>query len=153
MVELVGVHGLHEAQMIRDLGEVRHAVRDPCAALAVLLERVLWAEHFWNALDERELFTGQKRLRAFLAVELFELGFVIEEFELARSTGHVQVNHALCAGRKMGFCREQRLSRVFFQRTLCGLDSLRAEPECAEASGAVAQKMAAGLEQELFVGE
>jgi hypothetical protein len=46
--------------------------------------RGLRAEHFRHALDEGELLALEEFLRAVLAVELGELGLVVEELELAR---------------------------------------------------------------------
>ena len=38
MVDRFGVHRLHDAQVIGDLGQMRKSVADPRAALTVLLE-------------------------------------------------------------------------------------------------------------------
>ncbi len=69
MVELVGVHGLDETEIIRDGCEVGEAIRNPRPALTVLLELELWTEHFRSALDESELFSFEELLWAFLAIE------------------------------------------------------------------------------------
>src|SRR6187551_1405374 len=65
------------------------------------LELVRCAEHLRDALDEREAFLLEERFRARLAVHLDQLWFMIEEIELRRGTGHVQVNDPLGLGGKM----------------------------------------------------
>ena len=56
MVELVGLKRFDEAYIVHDFREVRKAIRNPGSRVAVLLERILWAEHVRSALDECEVF-------------------------------------------------------------------------------------------------
>ena len=99
VVELVRLDRFQEAQIVDLLGQVGHQLRHPCTGITVLLEIILRPQHARRAVDEREAFAFQERLRALLAVELFEIRLVVEQFQLAGCTDHVQVDHPLDLGR------------------------------------------------------
>jgi len=48
------------------------------AGFTCLMKGVLWAKHFWDSLDEGELFAFEEFFRAFLTIEFFEIRFVVE---------------------------------------------------------------------------
>jgi hypothetical protein len=102
VVELIGVDGLDEAELIHDLCQVRHHFRNLSAALAVLREFESRAEHGRVGADEGVALAHDDRGRNGLAFELGQLGLVVEEVELGRRAGHEQVDDALGLGRKMG---------------------------------------------------
>ena len=54
VVELIGVHRLDEAQVVRHARQVRQHAADPGSALAVLFELMRRAEQLRRSLDERE---------------------------------------------------------------------------------------------------
>ena len=102
VVELVGVHRLDEADVIDVPGEAGHAVGDPGAGLAVLLEGEDGAEELWGAFDEGEGFAFEELGRAVFEVVFDELGLVVEKFLLGRGAGHVEVDDALGLGGNHG---------------------------------------------------
>ena len=138
VVELVGPHRFDEADLVDDFLEMGQPVGDPLAALAGLVEGELRAEHLRHALDEGELLAFEVFLRALLAVELGEFRLVVEELELARRAGHVQVDHALCLRSEVGEIGHQRIRWILLQD---GAVALRSEPQPAEADRAVLQEM------------
>ena len=85
---------------------VRQQVRDPGAALAVLLEFPLGAQQLRRLLGERvhegEALARHQRIGNRLAVVFLELRLVVEQFELAGPAGHEQVDDVLRLRRKVG---------------------------------------------------
>ncbi len=61
----------------------------------MLSEGELAGQDLGNALDEGEAFAFEKRRWSVLHVQFFELRLVIEQLQLRRRTGHVQVDHSL----------------------------------------------------------
>ena len=102
VVELVGMHRFEESELVGYPGEVGQVVGYPGTALAVLLEFALAAQHLRHPADESEFFPFQQGLRTGLPVQLFQFGLVVEEFQLRRGTGHVQVDD------RFGSCRKMR---------------------------------------------
>ena len=100
VVELVGPHRVDDRHVVDDRGEVRQQLADPRAALAVLGELVGRAEELGRALDEGEPLALEDFLGAGRAVELVELGLVVEQVVLRRRAGHVQVDDPLGLGRQ-----------------------------------------------------
>src|SRR5256885_17121642 len=94
---------MHQRDVIHDGRRVREQFADPGAAPAVLPELAPRAEQLRAvaAAHEREAFALDERLRNRLAVQLNELGLVIEQFELARSAGHEEVKDVLRARLEM----------------------------------------------------
>ena len=101
MVELIGAHGFDEAKIVDVLFQMWQAVRHPLAAFSRLMKGILRAQQLGHAADEGKALAGQEGSRAVLAIELGQFGFVIEEFQLARRAGHVQIDDALGAGGKL----------------------------------------------------
>ena len=88
------LHRADDAEVIDHLLGVGQAIADPLLVVAGLVEGILGAEHFRNALDEGEILAFEEFLRAIGAVQSGEFGFVIEKLELAGSAGHMQEDHA-----------------------------------------------------------
>ena len=109
VIELIGVHRLHEREVIRQTGQRRIHVADPLAVLPVLLERVRRAQQFGMPLDERQPPALDELLRARLVVQLVQLRLVVEQVQLRRRTGHVQVNDVFDLARQR---RQMRCHRV-----------------------------------------
>ena len=84
MVELIGAHRLDQAKVVDVLFQMWQAVRHPLAAFSRLVERILRAQQLGHAADKRKPLAHQKRRRAFLAVELGQIRFVIKKLQLAR---------------------------------------------------------------------
>src|SRR2546429_9960099 len=94
---------MHQRDVIHDGRGVRERFADPRAASAVLPELAPRAEQLRAvaAAHEREAFALDERLRNRLAVQLDELRLVIEQFELARSACHEEVNDVFRARLEM----------------------------------------------------
>ena len=92
------------------LGQVRQQAGKPRAALPVLGELVRRAEQLRVALDEREPLALEELVRAGLAVALHQLRLVVEQLQLRRAAGHVQVDDLLGLGRKMRRPVRQRIA-------------------------------------------
>ena len=80
---------------------MRQSIGHPRTRLAVLAEGVLRTEHLRDSLDEGELLALEKLLGTLFAIQLDQVGFVIEELVLRGGAGHVQVNDALCLGSEL----------------------------------------------------
>jgi hypothetical protein len=90
------------------------------------------------------LFACEERGRAIAAVESGEVGFRIEEFELAGAASHVEVDDAFGAGGEVWRVGAQWLGGVV--AGVCGGAGVGAgtEPESGEAERAVSEKVPAG---------
>ena len=96
MIDLLGLHRADDADLVGDAGDVREQVGDLLARLAVLLEfdeRPARLEH--GVLKLGELLPLGERLGERLAVELLQLGLVVEALELRRAARHAEVDHPL----------------------------------------------------------
>ena len=113
MVELVGVHRADDGQLVGDGGEIRQQFGHFDARLAVFGELVRRAEHLRHALDEREPLLLEERFGAGLAVQLLQLRLVVEQFELRRRAGHVQVDDVLGLGGEVRRLGGERIDRPF----------------------------------------
>ena len=100
MIELVSVHRLDKADIVNVLFDMRQPIGKPQAAFSGAVKRILRAQHFRHAANKSEALADQKRRRTILTVELGQLRFVIEEFQLAGRARHVQINDALGVSRK-----------------------------------------------------
>ena len=98
VVELVGVHGLDEAEVICHLVHVRDGIRHPDAVFPVLLEGARAAHELGGATGEGKHLALEKGVRAFLTVPFDQLGFVVKHIKVRRGAGEVQVNHAFRLG-------------------------------------------------------
>ena len=98
VVELVSGHGFDEADVVHDFGKLWKAVADPGTGLAVLREGELRAHELGHALDEGEALAFEEAGGAVEAIEALEFWLVVEEFELAGRTGHVEEDDALGTG-------------------------------------------------------
>src|SRR5437773_249089 len=138
---------MHQRDVIHNARRLREQFADPRAASAVLPELAPRAEQLRAvaAAHECEAFALDERLRNRLAVQLNELGLVIEQFELARSAGHEEVNDVLRARLEMRRTRRhwigdgsrRRAEEFFFTEQGC-------ERDAAQAHRAAAEKVTAG---------
>ncbi len=109
VIDLLGMHGLDETELVGDFCGVGQEFADPGAALAMARELV-------NGLGE-----GEARLRRghrgealalahagreFLAVALGERGLVVEGLHLRRPAEHEEIDDALGLGGKVGVGEE-----------------------------------------------
>ena len=101
VVEDVGREALQPADFIDDLFVVRQHFAEREAALADALELALAAHQRFVALEEGETLAFEQALRRRLAVQLAELGLVVEQLQLARGAGHEEVDDVLDLGGEM----------------------------------------------------
>ena len=106
VVELIGVHGSHEQEIVGALGEVGQQVAEFHARLAVSGE-LAWGAHEYGGLffDERESDVLGERFWEGLAVEFVEFWFGVVEVQLAGCSLHEDEDAVL------RFRREVRLAR------------------------------------------
>src|SRR5437660_4291276 len=78
VIELVGTHGLDEANVVNVLFQMRQAVGNPLTALSDLVERILRPQKFGNPADECETLSRQKGRGTILAIELLQIRLVFE---------------------------------------------------------------------------
>ena len=112
MVELVGAHGLDDAEIVDLLFQVRQPVGDPGAALSRLVKGKLRAQQFGHAADEGKALSLQKRSRTILAMKLLQFGLVVEQFQLAGRAAHVQIDNPLGAAAELRRQHGERVCRV-----------------------------------------
>ena len=95
VIDLLGVHGLDHANLVRERSDIREEAGHGQAALAVGLECHERPARFqFGVLQLRELLTFGERFRKGFAVDVFELGLVIERFEVRGTARHAEMNHA-----------------------------------------------------------
>ena len=95
VVELVGVHRPDHAQLVGDLVQVRHARRTSTCRSCRAGELARRAEQLGRPGGEREPLPLEELVGAGLAVVLDQLRLVVEQVEVRRRAGHVQVDHPL----------------------------------------------------------
>ena len=102
MVELVGVHGADQRDVVRHRADVWQQVAEFHAALAVWLEFALGShQHRRLLFDEGEPYVGGHFLGQRFAAQFVQLGLGIEEVDVTRCAGHENENTALGLGRKV----------------------------------------------------
>src|SRR5262249_1065617 len=95
MVELVGCHRANDREFIGNLVKRLDGIRHPGAGLPVAAELLPRAEQLWHAGGESEALPLEELIRARLTVAIDEFRFVIEQIEVRRRAGHVQIDNAL----------------------------------------------------------
>jgi hypothetical protein len=92
VIELLGVHRLHDRNVIQNVGQVLPDFAEPYAVPAVLGEFERRTKHFRHAFDEGESFALEEFIRAILSVEPDQRRLVIEQIKLRRRAGHMQID-------------------------------------------------------------
>ncbi len=111
VIDLIGVQSLEQRDVVGDRRQMRQQLGNLLAAFAVLLKPILRSGQRHFAADEGEPFSFQQLRWARLAVVLDQFRLVIEQVELRRRANHVQVNHMLSLGRKVGWPSGERIRR------------------------------------------
>ena len=94
VVDLLGLQGADDAEVVGDRPDVREDVGQLHARLTPLLEfegAPARLEH--GILELRDLLALGEGLRKRLAVEALEDGFVVEELQMGRAAGHAEEDH------------------------------------------------------------
>ena len=95
MIHGIRLHRADQAEVVHDLARVRQQFGKLDAAFSVALEFELRAEQRRVGVDEGGAVILQQLGGRELAIPLRELGFVIEEIEVARRAGVEKEDHAL----------------------------------------------------------
>ena len=99
MVEQVGLTGSQESAFVNNSCGVWEQVADPHTTLAMLLKGPACSQKrtpvFEGTVHEGKSLPFQVRIRNGLAVVLLKDGFVVQQFQLRRASGHEQVNDLL----------------------------------------------------------
>jgi hypothetical protein len=152
VIELIGVNGADQADVVGDFGQVREGFGDFHAALAVLGEFELRAHHGGVRADEGEPLTASDGGRQGLAVHPGEFRLGVEKVEVAGGTGHEEVDDGF------GFARIVRLPGLhWIDGSGSGVGEgafgkEAGEGDLAEADPAIAEEVAAG-EIEAGIGQ
>ena len=109
MIELIRIQRLNHTKFVGHFLKFWNGIRHPDAAFAVLRKLVRRAHQFRHARRESETFTFDELVRTRFVVPFHELGFVIEQIEMWRSAGHVQINHAFDFGFEVRLFWRQRI--------------------------------------------
>jgi hypothetical protein len=146
VVELVGHHRLDEAEPVGLRRQLRQPVGKPLPAFAMSGEGIDRPEQPRHALDEGEPFALEERGRRLLPVEPGQFRLVVEEFELARRPGHVEVDHIPHLRGEVRLPRGQRPRRIDHQRLGGSPPLLPGQPQAAEQSRATGEKLPPGVQ-------
>ena len=149
-------HGAHEGHVIHNRRNLGKAFRHPGAALTALRKLPPRSEHLRNLFGERvhesKALPLDEGLRNGLTVELLQFRFVVEKLQLARASGHEEINDAPGPWRKVGFLRRERVRKF---HVLTGERSRpqeeRGERHLAQAQGALFEKVPPGPQKHEFV--
>ena len=139
MIDLLGDHGANHGHVVRHFRVVGKVVGDILPGLTILLELGGVAEDF--ELLSLKLGDGLalgEGLGHGFAIELIELGFVVEGLEMRRTAGHAEKDDAFCLGRMV---REAGETFVVGADSL-GLHELRQERGGAEGHSCVVEESA-----------
>jgi hypothetical protein len=109
VVELIGVHAADHTHLIRDGVEIRNRVRHPDPTRSMLGELPRSAEQLGSAAGKGEPLPFDERLGRFLARVLHEFRLVVEEIQMGRRAGHVEIDHPLHLRREVGLMRRERI--------------------------------------------
>ena len=72
MIELIGMHGTDDGQIICNRRKIGQQFRELRSALSMLLEFIRTGQHLGVSLDECEAFLLEDRVRAWFAIEFLE---------------------------------------------------------------------------------
>ena len=111
MVELVGLHGLDQADVVRDAADVRQHLAEFRAALPVFFELKPRGHDRRVRADERVTLSADDRGGQGLAIELGQLGLAVEQVELRGRARHEEMNDGLGLARKMRRTRREGIDR------------------------------------------
>ena len=101
VVELICLKRLNKTYIVYDFREVGESIRDPCTRVTVLLKWKLRPKHIGRSLNKGKVLAFEKRLGAGLPVKSLQIGFVVEELQLARRSDHMEIDHPFCRSREM----------------------------------------------------
>ena len=148
VVELVGEHALHEAELVGHAVQVWDRVGQLHAALATPHPLPRRAEQLRRATGEGELLTCNRLGGAVLAAVLHEFRLVVIEIEVRWRAGQVDHDHPLrLRGQRRVFC-SHRIGRDRRRRHTCPQQILhRHRPDAASHA---AEQMPTGCQQLVF---
>tara|TARA_B100000427_G_C15260727_1_gene486410 strand:- start:242 stop:622 length:381 start_codon:yes stop_codon:yes gene_type:complete len=101
VVKLVRVHRPDYGDVVDDFGQVWQFVGQFRTALAMPREAKARPQHCGIPLDKGVALIPDYRWRQRFSLKLFQLGFVVEQFQLTRRPRLKQVNHPFGLGGKV----------------------------------------------------
>ena len=101
MIDLLGVNGFHNRNLIRHGAKVRQQVGKFLARATFFLELKPAACQRHLATNEGKSPAFQQGFRAFLAIPFHKLWLVFKQIQMRRCSNHVQINNAFCLGDEM----------------------------------------------------
>src|SRR3954469_16410837 len=143
MIKLIGIHRANYRHFVRDLLEVWNRIGHPNAAFAILSKLMARAEQLWRAGGESEFLSLREIIGTKLRIAFYQFRFVIEQIQVRRSAGHVQVNDPLGLRQVMRLTRRQRVHDRRNGLAVAPEQSTKCNSAKAELP-ARAQKLAAG---------
>ena len=102
VVERVRRHAFDDGDVVDDVAQVRQQLRELRAGFAIAAKLEFRTQQSRVGVDERRPIAFEELRGWQLAVVLRQLGFVVEELQVAWAAGHEEVDDALGLGRKMG---------------------------------------------------
>ena len=138
---MVGTDGFDDGDVVHHFGEVGQLVGKFGTGLTMLGERKPWTENGGIRLNEGVTLTFDDGGRNGFAFEFLELGLVVEEFELAGSSRHKEVDDPF------GFDGEtQEVGLVGSSEGFLGQKG--SEGDFAEADSTILEELATGTVEE-----
>ena len=136
MVDVLGIHRLDEAQIVGDTTDMGEPFTNSCSALPAALELCTRPHHDLLLIGRhgRQPLAVSNGVRQQCSLQLCETRLPVEQLNLRRPARLRQVNHPLCARRKMS--RLQNASTVDFALH-------RRQRNCAEANACSATEKVA----------
>src|SRR5689334_6604933 len=113
VIELRGVHGANNSDVVYDLRSVGQKAGEPCTRLAVLLELPWRFLQLWCSTDESEAFTVDQTFRNRFLVALGQGRLVVEHVYMRYSAGLIQIDDAFRLRREVKWMNTQTLWLVF----------------------------------------
>ena len=148
VVELVGEHALHEAELVGHAVQVRDRVGKLNAALAAPHPLPRRTEQLRRAAGEGELLACNRLGGAILAAVLHEFRLVVIEIEVRWRAGQVDHDHPLRLGGQRRLFRSHRIGRES-RRRRAGTQQILHRHRTDAASHA-AEQMPTGCQQLVF---
>ena len=147
MIELRGVHGPHQRDVIRAGGDVRQQIADFHAALAVFFEDTAGAHHRGRILLQKgKLRISHDRIGQRLSVVFVEQRLGIKEIHLRGAAFEEDEDTSLRLRREMRHSRGKRISRdVRLRGQQAILPQQGSQGKRPEAAGTRRKKIATGL--------
>src|SRR5712692_4820354 len=112
MIELRGVHGANNSDVVYDLRGLGEKTRKPSTRLAILLKLPRRLLQFRCSSDESETLTIDQTLWNRFLISFGQCGLVVEHINMGYAAGLIQINDALCLGGEVKWMNAQSFRPV-----------------------------------------